>query len=1715
MFCLHAAAGSLRFLAACSVIIVANFQSRTYFGPSHANARRDEWVLEAGAMRFSRTLLLTISLLALFRTFECAKLQDQDKSVCSSNFACRNNGTCLTIEAGYRCECPKPWTGVHCELLTVHECPSEPCFNGGSCRRLFGQTSQFECLCPIGFQGALCEEPISSICSTASPCGSHGDCKLTSATDPSAYECVCHPGYFGPNCTEIDHCHANPCHYGSCVSRPDKVDVAEKFECECPSGRRGKLCEQDVNECHEQPALCGSRGRCVNTLGSYYCSCPSGFMGDGCGTSYVGCEPNPCQNGAHCIAYGENNEKHMCECKPGFTGRNCEVNIDECAFHSRPCNNGTCVDGVNGFTCHCPPGTTGQFCEVDVDECATGEAMCQNGGTCINQDNGYKCVCIFGWEGEHCEVNIDDCVNHMCHAGSKCIDRVAKYECECAPGRMGVYCHLEDPCFNEPCGKDAMCLKDVIYGNYSCVCPVGLTGPTCTEDINECLDPETSRWCTPGAGVCVNTFGGFHCECKPGYTDPWCGSVIDSCDPNPCLNGATCFNGVGGFQCICLPGFTGENCETPVCSAETCYNGGICNANGTCTCPEGFTGYNCDLNDADYAMCNNNKCEHGGICVPDKSKTGGYRCSCTNGFTGQYCSFPPNECAANPCQHGGSCSNRQGGYECTCPRGFAGKNCEDNIDDCASNPCQNSGICIDGVDSFVCHCDASYTGRLCQHRIDPCHGNKCTNSAKCLPTTDFKNYTCQCETGFDGRYCEEDINECESVKPCQNGASCSNGYGGYKCTCLPGFTGRNCDVNIDDCARNPCMNYGRCLDQVNGFKCECEPGFTGSRCETNINDCAENECQNGATCVDKINGYECACKRGFSGRFCEINDNDCVPGLCLNGGTCIDGVNSYRCACEQNFTGRNCQQKVDLSYFNRTDRHEYELCEKNKCSQKAKNGQCDPECNFYICDFDGGDCSAGQRPFEKCERASYCARVFRDGKCDPACDNEHCLFDGFDCGSTMEKVCKNYDYCKRRFSDGHCDVECDMAACGFDGGDCQDKKTLNAATLPGSIQMVFLTSPEHFFASVNQLLMTLNRQFRAVVHFQTDGDGNPMIYEWDSQHGRGNLIHAPEAIPQKHLSKREAILRGVQVVLSVNVEICRSHDPLQCFSDVDSVASLAGAASSKKDFDSMGLPVYSAVSMKDVPKQDNSNYFILVIGVPVFAIIVAFLVVQARDRKRKTLHAPIWGIPPETASIKSYNGNLYGYGHYDLLGAQPSMKRQKIMTGFPEEANSTTTTISSVSPTDNTAWKTTSLHDALEGETPVTHVANAHFLGSKNGHGLTPLMVAVLNNKKPEEVVLSEVKLLLQVGAMTGTSFVDEEDNEQKTALIHAVNMERTHIVEALLQEGKADPKIGDSDGKTALHYACALNSFVMVKLLLKSAKLGDDVDFADSKNRTPLMLYAMHGADRRIGEALIIAGADKNCAGMKNSMDSNGLTPLHLAAQNNNVDAVDLLLEHDVTKDCQDEREMTPLMFAAENGHDEIVQKLLIAGASRDMTNSLGFTAMELARNNYRKEVLDVFDATPDFFPRMPQNRVGPTALAPSQAKRATQKSAAARRTQSIKNKNKQSINNSPVYAVPHNPLTPPLSDGSSSTYSGTPSPPYHNHMRGGVYPGATNMMPDGTSVLMSPYSPQQSMPTSMNNGQWQQQSPPYDDYQQAQNPYHYNMAYSGGTFYPQGPCV
>jgi hypothetical protein len=74
---------------------------------------------------------------------------------------------------------------------------------------------------------------------------------------------------------------------------------------------------------------------------------------------------------------------YSCSCNPGFTGENCSINIDDCSLNLCQ-NNGTCEDGVDGFTCSHPNSyvcSAGETCERR-SFCSPEQDNCTNNGIC-------------------------------------------------------------------------------------------------------------------------------------------------------------------------------------------------------------------------------------------------------------------------------------------------------------------------------------------------------------------------------------------------------------------------------------------------------------------------------------------------------------------------------------------------------------------------------------------------------------------------------------------------------------------------------------------------------------------------------------------------------------------------------------------------------------------------------------------------------------------------------------------------------------------------------------------------------------------------------------------------------------------------------------------------------------------------------------------------------------------------------------------------------------------------------------------------------------------------------------------------------------------------------------------------------------------------------------------------------------------------------------
>ncbi|XP_035217057.1 protein crumbs-like isoform X1 [Stegodyphus dumicola] len=373
------------------------------------------------------------------------KLCEADIDECL-NSPCAH-GICQNMFGSYLCYCTPGYTGTHCDI-EFNECLSMPCKNNATCNDL---VNNYSCTCTPGFAGRNCEVDVNECVSD--PCRNGGTCSDLI----NRYECSCIPGFSGQNCEiNIDECAPHPCLNGGIC-----IDQINKFTCDCSNtGFSGTHCEQNIDECSSNP--CQNGARCEDMIKDYYCHCYEGYRGKNCEIDIEDCASYPCLNSALCLENSnqtlyemnylgfypsfsyENAAGYRCICSPGFTGENCETNIDDCEFNK--CQNGACIDRINHYDCACRAGFDGQYCERDINECQILEP-CQNGATCIDHKGDYECKCLPNYGGKNCQTELLGCIDIHCENGATCIPILDdngnhNYECLCAQGFYGEFCEI-------------------------------------------------------------------------------------------------------------------------------------------------------------------------------------------------------------------------------------------------------------------------------------------------------------------------------------------------------------------------------------------------------------------------------------------------------------------------------------------------------------------------------------------------------------------------------------------------------------------------------------------------------------------------------------------------------------------------------------------------------------------------------------------------------------------------------------------------------------------------------------------------------------------------------------------------------------------------------------------------------------------------------------------------------------------------------------------------------------------------------------------------------------------------------------------------------------------------------------------------------------------------------------------------------------------------
>ncbi|GFO29946.1 fibropellin-1, partial [Plakobranchus ocellatus] len=287
----------------------------------------------------------------------------QDGLGCGNNErAYTDNGqeTCLTCPPGFssrngqQCSACAPGTYFSSEFAGCVACPDNARWVGTGAR------SEMDCYltCPYGYSSSSGSAPC-QICPKntysrdRNTCAACPNTLLTSQDGQaliSSCRGVCEAGYYSKDGLEP----CTPCPRGFYQSSVQSTTCSE----------------------------CNSDSTTNNIASTSFSDCVDGEP--------VLCDQFKCLNGGTCTVYGHD---YYCECREGYTGRNCDFYISPCA--SQPCyNQAICTPtGTLSYTCDCPTSQlTGPNCETNTNEICLNNP-CQNFGGCKTGVANYMCLC--------------------------------------------------------------------------------------------------------------------------------------------------------------------------------------------------------------------------------------------------------------------------------------------------------------------------------------------------------------------------------------------------------------------------------------------------------------------------------------------------------------------------------------------------------------------------------------------------------------------------------------------------------------------------------------------------------------------------------------------------------------------------------------------------------------------------------------------------------------------------------------------------------------------------------------------------------------------------------------------------------------------------------------------------------------------------------------------------------------------------------------------------------------------------------------------------------------------------------------------------------------------------------------------------------------------------------------------------------------------------
>ncbi|XP_070978156.1 nephronectin-like, partial [Oncorhynchus clarkii lewisi] len=170
--------------------------------------------------------------------------------------------------------------------------------------------------------------------------------------------------------------------------------------------------------------------------------------------------------------HGECVGPDKCTCHPGYTGKTCNQDLNECGLKPRPCKH-RCMNTQGSYKCYC---LNGYMLQPD--------GTCRNARTCVRANCQYGCEVTKGVVRCQCPspglrlgpdrrtcVDVDECVagRGVCPRNRKCQNTFGSYVCKCYHGYKLTYINGRYHCID----KDSRSFCSLKPDSPKCLCRDG------------------------------------------------------------------------------------------------------------------------------------------------------------------------------------------------------------------------------------------------------------------------------------------------------------------------------------------------------------------------------------------------------------------------------------------------------------------------------------------------------------------------------------------------------------------------------------------------------------------------------------------------------------------------------------------------------------------------------------------------------------------------------------------------------------------------------------------------------------------------------------------------------------------------------------------------------------------------------------------------------------------------------------------------------------------------------------------------------------------------------------------------------------------------------------------------------------------------------------------------------------------------------------------